>query len=315
MAGLGMPPENGLGGTSDKDRSASGSGGGSPKFAQALGLVTKPFPGLWGFAGLLALAVVGQMVVASVLFAALPKKSAVSVGLVAIAASVLWVFVAYVAIRLKKLDPVRSFRIGAPALERPVLFTVLSFVLGSLIVLPAGLIYQFVGRYSSSSPKDVLDLVGGSSPTIGGIALLVFAVAVVAPVGEELFFRGMSFSGMKDNYGALPATFSVSVMFAVIHFDPAKMLSIFLLSLVLCHLVILSRSVWPAVAAHMGYNGLQVLAWSRAWMKGELTKEGAAHLTVGPPLVSLLLAAAVLYSLTQMSRASSGAGSRQPTAE
>ena len=276
------------------------------RFQQALGLVTKPFPGLWGFAGLLALSVIAQMVLAGVLFAVLSKENAASVGIVASAASTLWIVVAYGAIRLKGLDPVRAFRLSVPRLSRPWLFVALSLVLGVLIVLPSGYLYELISRHLSHGGRDILDFVAQGRPSHAAVVLLVVAVAIFAPLGEELFFRGLAFSGMRESYGLFPAAFAVSVMFAVIHFDPAKMLSIFFLSLVLCALVEWSRSVWPAVAAHAGYNGLQVIAWASAWTKGGLSSGRSEHLTVGPVLVSSLLALGLLYQLHQMAAKRSG---------
>jgi len=280
-----------------EDPSPSPSQPGLLHYGRALGLVTKPFPGLWAFAGLLALAVLAQMILAGLLFSVLPKKNALVLGIVALAASLLWIVVSYGAIHIKGLDPVRAFRISRPNVSRPYLFIGLSFLLGALIVLPSGFLYELVARHLSHRSQDLLDLVGKGKPTVGAIAFLVTAVALAAPLGEELFFRGFSFSGMKESYGVVPAAFSVSVMFAVIHFDPAKMLSIFFLSLVLCALVDWSGSVWPAVAAHAGYNGLQVAAWTGSWVHGKVSSGNSEQLTLGPVLVSLLLAAGLFYHL------------------
>lgn len=85
---------------------------------------------------------------------------------------------------------------------------------------------------------------------------LLVAGIVVAPVVEEIFFRGFVFAGLAKRYGWRAAAVGSSILFALIHFQPLAMPSIFVLGLVFAYLYYRSRSIWPAVLMHVATNAL-----------------------------------------------------------
>ena len=91
---------------------------------------------------------------------------------------------------------------------------------------------------------------------------LVFGGVVVAPLVEEIFFRGFVFAGLKKGYGWKTAMLTSAARFALIHLRPLAMPPIFLLGLVFAHLYQRSGSVWPAVILHILVNGLALVAAS-----------------------------------------------------
>ncbi len=85
----------------------------------------------------------------------------------------------------------------------------------------------------------------------------VFVIGVVlAPIVEELFFRGFIFAGFRQKYGWKKATLLSAIFFALIHMQPTAMLPIFLLGVIFAILYHYSASIWPAVLMHMLSNGL-----------------------------------------------------------
>lgn len=84
----------------------------------------------------------------------------------------------------------------------------------------------------------------------------VFAIGVVlAPLVEELFFRGYVFAGLRQHYGWKKAALLSAVFFALIHMQPTAILPIFLLGLIFAYLYHYSASIWPAILMHMLSNG------------------------------------------------------------
>ena len=79
---------------------------------------------------------------------------------------------------------------------------------------------------------------------------------VVAPVVEELFFRGFVFAGLAQRYDWRVAVLISSGLFAVIHFQPLASPAIFILGCIFAYLYYRSRSIWPAVLMHVSTNTL-----------------------------------------------------------
>ncbi|MEN8172233.1 MAG: type II CAAX endopeptidase family protein [Chloroflexota bacterium] len=85
----------------------------------------------------------------------------------------------------------------------------------------------------------------------------VFVIGVVlAPLVEELFFRGFLFAGFRQQYGWKKAAVFSAIFFSLIHMQPTAILPIFLLGLIFAYLYHISASIWPAILMHMLSNGL-----------------------------------------------------------
>ena len=82
------------------------------------------------------------------------------------------------------------------------------------------------------------------------------ALAVIAPVAEELMFRGLAWEIM-GRY-ALPGT---AAFWAIAHALPALLLPVFLAGLVIGELRRRTDSLWPGMAVHMITNATAL--WSR----------------------------------------------------
>jgi len=80
--------------------------------------------------------------------------------------------------------------------------------------------------------------------------------AVVAPVVEELFFRGFVFGGLRQQYGWQRAALISSALFALLHLTPTAIIPIFILGYIFAFLYHRSGSIWPAILMHVLTNSL-----------------------------------------------------------
>ena len=87
-----------------------------------------------------------------------------------------------------------------------------------------------------------------------GFGFLAFVV--LAPIAEELFFRGFLFGGLRRRLSFVPAMLITSVLFGLAHGQLNVGLDTFALSLVLCFLYEGTGSIWTSMALHMIKNGL-----------------------------------------------------------
>ena len=79
---------------------------------------------------------------------------------------------------------------------------------------------------------------------------------IVAPVVEEVFFRGFVFAGLRQRYDWKKAAVISSALFAVIHATPTAVIPIFILGCIFAYLYHRSDSIWPAILMHVSTNAL-----------------------------------------------------------
>jgi len=89
-------------------------------------------------------------------------------------------------------------------------------------------------------------------------------VAIVAPVVEELIFRGLIFQGFRRNYNNFVAVIMSAVLFSLFHLNPWQMPATFVLGILLGWLMIRTQSLILAILAH-SLNNLLVLFIVTYW--------------------------------------------------
>jgi membrane protease YdiL (CAAX protease family) len=85
---------------------------------------------------------------------------------------------------------------------------------------------------------------------------LLIAGVIVAPVVEEIFFRGFAFAGLRNRYSWRKAAVISSLLFASVHLQPAALIPIFILGLIFSYLYYRSGSIMPAILMHVSTNAL-----------------------------------------------------------
>jgi membrane protease YdiL (CAAX protease family) len=103
-------------------------------------------------------------------------------------------------------------------------------------------------------------ITGGSRLSFGNLVLLLLLIAVVAPVAEELFFRGMLYPVMRRHWGPAWAIILNALVFALVHFIPILIPGLFFVGLILAWMREQSGSVLPGILLHALQNGVALLA-------------------------------------------------------
>lgn len=89
-------------------------------------------------------------------------------------------------------------------------------------------------------------------------------VAVIAPIVEELIFRGLILHGLRRNYNGFTAVFISALLFALFHLNPWQFPATFLLGLLLGWIVIRTKSIILSILGH-SINNLLVLLSITYW--------------------------------------------------
>lgn len=87
------------------------------------------------------------------------------------------------------------------------------------------------------------------------LVLFILYTCVIAPVFEEIIFRGFILKSMMK-YGNLTATIISSIMFSMFHFNLVQFINPVLMGIVFCFITIKSKSIKSSIIAHMFNNSL-----------------------------------------------------------
>lgn len=121
---------------------------------------------------------------------------------------------------------------------------------------------QALTYWLDKAPSDFVDPLYQSVSSVG---LLVFAMVVIAPIYEELVFRGLLWSAISEQFagqyststGAMIASIVTSLIFAVIHLQYGiyEMSTIVVLALLFCYARFKSGSLLLPILMHIINNG------------------------------------------------------------
>lgn len=127
----------------------------------------------------------------------------------------------------------------------------ISYLILTAVVSTLGLFFLRFVDYSQVQNTGF----SGISPGLEYI-LAFITLVIVAPVAEEVLFRGYLFGKLRKYAPLWLAILITSILFAVVHFQWNVGLDVFALSIVLCLLRVVSGSLWPSILLHMLKNGL-----------------------------------------------------------
>lgn len=92
---------------------------------------------------------------------------------------------------------------------------------------------------------------------IGDTLMACIALVVLAPIAEELIFRGYFYGKLRTRGVHIAAAMvTTSILFAIAHGQLNVGVNVFALSLVLCGLREITGTVWAGVLVHMIKNGI-----------------------------------------------------------
>lgn len=121
----------------------------------------------------------------------------------------------------------------------------------------AGVVMYAVSQLIPAVDIDQVQETGVASP-IGYERMLVFLLfVIVAPVAEELVFRGYLYGTLR-RYGVsfITTTIVVSVLFGLAHGQWNVAINVGVMSVLMCITREVSGTIWPSVLIHIMKNGI-----------------------------------------------------------
>lgn len=137
------------------------------------------------------------------------------------------------------------------------LYPVIAFV----VAIPLTILFSSLSGHEATTP-DQLPQHLGTGPAIASVILAVF----VAPVVEELFFRGVLFRSIRDRHGFWIGAVASGLVFGAAHYVPSAWQDTILLQSVMVFTGIALAWIYERrgtlvadIAAHMAFNAVGVV--------------------------------------------------------
>lgn len=148
-------------------------------------------------------------------------------------------------------------------------------------------------------PKEMLDRADSSflflRATPVELVVMVLAVSVAAPLGEEFFFRGFLQRGLEVHRGAPRAIVVTAIAFSAFHLDVVGLAVRFELGVLFGLLAWRSGSLWTSLGAHSAHNVISI----GLLLANPNAERGEANVGWIAPVVLLVLGNAALFAVVR----------------
>ena len=125
-----------------------------------------------------------------------------------------------------------------------------------LLVMLVGVLLQFF--WPDQAPQPFTELVLNARRP-ADLAIPLFLGALVAPVTEELYFRGFLFPAIKSRYGLPAGLIGSGLIFGLLHLDPVRLLPLALGGVGLAYLYERTENIFAPIVAHTTWNTIMIL--------------------------------------------------------
>lgn len=139
-------------------------------------------------------------------------------------------------------------------------FALMGIALGVALKLPAESLSSFMERLFPTSEAHLLWRASlYRTDTLAQVAGLLIVVCLVAPLVEELFFRGALYGRLARSSAAVAGALT-GALFVITHSDARHWPALLVVAAVVSCLRVLSGSLVPCLALHVAFNTVGVFA-------------------------------------------------------
>lgn len=164
--------------------------------------------------------------------------------------------------RLRQTDWRHSFGVRQGYASRDVLFAVVAFLaafpLTNMIAFFSNLLLKLLGR--EQTLQEVVTMVAGPDQSVAIRVYLCVLAIVIAPVVEEIVFRGMALPVLSRYIGFPAAVVVVSAVFALIHGHAPSLAPLFAIAVAFSFGYALTGSLRVPIVMHAVFNAVNLLA-------------------------------------------------------
>ncbi len=148
--------------------------------------------------------------------------------------------------------------------NRPTVSLFIGLCVGALALYPVWMLQELsihLLQQLTFHPHEqqVVDILRRASGWMAHVMMGVGTI-FIAPIGEEILFRGILYPTVKRRYGPQLALWGTSILFGVIHFNLATFLPLTVLALILVGLYEYTGNLVAPIAVHCFFNAANFVA-------------------------------------------------------
>lgn len=143
--------------------------------------------------------------------------------------------------------------------------TVPLFIMFLPVIWLAALVWKYaltllegLGVIGEAEPQELITLLQGGGDPLAIVLLAIFAI-VLAPIVEELIFRGCLYRFLKSQSTLLAAQIMSGIIFSLIHFNLFSFLPLVVVGILLARVYEKSGSILSPIFFHALFNGFNLL--------------------------------------------------------
>jgi membrane protease YdiL (CAAX protease family) len=131
-------------------------------------------------------------------------------------------------------------------------------------VVPAGLaaVYAFSIAHDALVHPHQQAIVSEFPHSVVGVVMFVAVAVVMAPIFEEIVFRGFLFRGLSNSFGWVWGALISAAVFGGAHLQLDVFLPLAALGFILAWAYHRTGSLWTNITMHALFNAIAVLAWA-----------------------------------------------------
>lgn len=178
------------------------------------------------------------------------------------------------------------------------LLPIVGLALGVSLQAPADTL-QFVVEWSFGPPPEAEVLARAAmlrAETPYAAAMMMLSAAFLIPLVEEVLFRGAFFSALRGEVSRVGAALLTGVCFVICHVEPRVWLPLAAVAVVLSVLRVVSGSVLPGFALHLGFNAVSLAVV----VLGVVPVDRRLNLPWQTSLAGWLVSAGLIYAMLKL---------------
>jgi membrane protease YdiL (CAAX protease family) len=130
------------------------------------------------------------------------------------------------------------------------------------IPLGLGMVYVVSFVHDLMVQPEQQDIVTSFPRSGAGVALFILVAVIMAPLFEEIVFRGFIFRGFANSWGWVWGALASAAVFGFAHLQLDVFVPLATLGFVLAWAYKQTGSIWTCITMHVLFNTIAVLAWA-----------------------------------------------------
>jgi membrane protease YdiL (CAAX protease family) len=163
-------------------------------------------------------------------------------------------------LRLRGVRLSTAFGLDQLPLRKSILWGVSLLVCALPLIFAASYLASYFLHSDPTTDSQEIIQIFEHSKSIGERLPIILLAVVIAPVAEELAFRGYLYGVMRRYFGALPALVFTAVLFAIIHLNVPTLFPLFILSCLFTVSYEATGSLLVPMTMHALFNTINLVA-------------------------------------------------------